>query len=352
MLTTVDYYRRKEVFLAVCDLPPEELPAALERHCGSDLQLRAAVERLLSLPDLSPPHDRLPEIPGFVIKERLGAGGMGAVYRAEQLALHREVALKLLHGWIAGPGALRLLRREAHLAERVNHPGVARSMDVGTFVQDGVERPFLIMEYVEGPHLHDYPRSRQLSDDEKLALLDKVCDAISSAHSRGVIHRDLKPENIIIDANGHPKLLDFGIADFAEDEELTLRTQSLRAAAGTLQYMAPEQLDPDAGPDVRADIYSLAMIGYEMLAGAPPYDLRGLRMAQAIHVLQNATCPPLHHAGRRFRGDLTRVFEKALQRDPQARYASVAEFAADLQRVRAHEPIVAARRRPLHALAL
>jgi len=361
--------RAAELFEAALREPPEARRAFVERTAEGDAALAEEVLSLLghhessagflerpataALPPAFPlgaAEERTDEgavlvrtIGRYRVLARLGVGGMGVVYLAEQDSPRRKVALKVLRPGIATPEMLRRFAHEAELLGRLQHPGIARIYEaVATDGRDDAQ-PFFAMEYVEGPTLVQHAKMRGLDDRERIALLTDVCDAVHHAHQKGVVHRDLKPANVLVDPAGRPRVLDFGVARAidADVRAATLRTRE-GEIVGTLLYMSPEQAGGDSARiDTRADVYSLGAVGYELLAGRPPLDLEGRALPEAVRAIRETDPPLLGSVRRELRGDLETVFAKALEKAPERRYASASELAADLRRFLADEPIAA-----------
>ncbi|MEM6784422.1 MAG: serine/threonine-protein kinase [Bacteroidota bacterium] len=287
------------------------------------------------------------------IEDRLGAGGMGVVYRAVRAdgLYDRTVALKLLH---PGPDRAALARRfasERRILARLEHIGIARLYDGGV-TDEGL--PYLALERVDGRPLIAYAATRDLALRARVALFVQVCEAVAYAHRRLVIHRDLKPSNVLVaeaeDATPQVKLLDFGIAKLleggdieGEDDDAVLT----RAPRGpmTPAYAAPEQFLGEPATTA-TDVYALGVLLYELLADARPYDLGALTAAQAERVVCDAT-PPRPSAvappsrARALAGDLDQIVRTAMAREPDRRYASAEALAADLQRYLDGLPVLA-----------
>jgi serine/threonine-protein kinase len=247
----------------------------------------------------------------------LATGGMGEVWAAHDLLLDRAVAVKVLGGALAGDGrAAERLRREARAAARLEHPGIARVLDLGE--HDG--HPYLVMELLEGESLAArIDRAGPMPPDEAARIVAAVADALEAAHAAGVVHRDVKPGNVFLTTAGEIKVLDFGIAWCAHDAALT--TGEL---LGTAAYLAPERvLGLRATP--AADIYALGVVLYELLAGHRPFEASSeLELAMA-HV--NATPPPLRDVAPSAQPSLIAACYQAMAKDPSARPLSAAAFA-------------------------
>jgi len=335
----------------------------------------------------------MPErIAGFRILRVLGEGGMGVVYLAEQESPRRLVALKLVRAGLAGQEILRRFRRAAEVLGSLRHPNIAQIYAAGSTTLDGhrgmVTVPYFAMEYVEGVPIGEFCRSRHLSTRERIRLFLGVCDAVEHAHGRGVIHRDLKPANILVEeveastrrsgpnaatdaggsglgdlvastpaaalppqghallaARGTPKILDFGIArrDGAEEAgaAATLRTAADQII-GTLPYMSPEQLSGDSSRiDRRSDVYALGVILHQLLADRLPLDLVDRPIAEAARMVAELEPARIGVFDPALRGDIETIVAKCLEKEPQRRYQSSAELAADLRRFLEDRPIEA-----------
>lgn len=289
--------------------------------------------------DAGPAPARMPE--GYDLVKPLGVGGMGVVYHAKHRASGREVAIKMLRASIASDETARRLTREARILQKLQHPGIARLLHAGWTGQGSVREPFVVMEYVGGPSITKAASAQSWSRAIRIAAFLAVCDAVAYAHRRGVIHRDLKPGNILVDPAGVPKVVDFGLASLVEPDAATRLTVSGQVM-GTLPYISPEQLERESDiSDTRSDVYALGVLLFELLACRPPIDVSTLPAALAIQRLREAAPPDLSGADPTMRGDLETIVQRAMAREPENRYQTVDELAADLKRFLADEPILA-----------
>ena len=279
-----------------------------------------------------------------VLQRVIGEGGMGRVYLARQLRPDRAVAVKLLKPGMLSAGGLRRFERESQVLASLQHPGIAHIHSFGTFSAAGTESPYIVMEYIDGAKpVTEYAEDRGLTSRERLQLFREVCNAVSHAHSRGILHRDLKPGNILVAADGQPKIIDFGVArQLDRDTILTTAHEDIGRLIGTIQYMAPEQFRGAAREmDVRIDVYSLGVVLYELLTGRPPHDLRRAVLAEAARVVLEEEPQPLSFHDRALNRDVGRIARKCLEKNPQHRYASAVDLACDIGRYLEGEPVLA-----------
>lgn len=361
----------QRIFTDAIALPPEERGAFLEHSCGDDTALRREIESLLSahadgesaleytvgteadtLPPSSISRDEVayggretapPTVPGYRINRELGRGGMGIVYEAEREHPKRMVALKLLKSSFTQPSMRKRFEYEIQLLARLQHPGIAQIYDAGIVPSPDGPIPYFAMELVRGQSLLEAAKSPRFTLRERLETIARIADAVHHAHQKGVIHRDLKPGNILITPDGQPKILDFGVARAVDpDLQMTTVRTEIGQLIGTLPYMSPEQVEGDpAKLDTRSDVYALGVVAYELIAGTPPYDLRNKLVPEAVRIIQQEEPSRLSTANRACRGDIETIIAKSLEKSRDRRYQSVAEFAGDLRRYLADEPIVA-----------
>jgi len=321
----------------------------LERLAAQDetlaLSLRKRLDEAETSSGASPAAEAaLPEsLGGCRILGVLGRGGMGTVYRAEQLNPRREVAIKVLRAAPDDTDALRRFRQEAEALALLNHPNIARVYAAGVEALPHGPVPYLILELVRGRTLLDWCNGAGLDTRRRVALIAAICKGVQHAHVRGVIHRDLKPANILVDEEGQPRIMDFGIARIVDEPgEATTRMTEAGQLVGTLPYMSPEQLSGDPSRiDLRTDVYALGVILYELLCGRRPRELDETTLMAALRSAETRPLVPLAKAMPAARGDLDTLVMKALSEDPERRYASAGEFAADLERFLDDRPIEA-----------
>lgn len=275
----------------------------------------------------------------------IGQGGMGVVYEAEQDEPRRRVALKVIRPELATPDLRRRFAHESLFLGRLRHPGIAQVYEAGTAETPDGPLPFIAMELVEGARLNEWARGRDATAPAlraRVELMIRLCDAVHHAHQRGLIHRDLKPGNVLVDVDGRPRVLDFGVARPADLDLGTSLVTTHGELVGTLAYMSPEQLAGDPNDlDIRSDIYALGIILYELLAGRAPLELGKRPLEDALRAIREDEAPPLSQVDARLEGDLTVIAAKAMAKDRQLRYASANGLAMDLQRYLDDEPISA-----------
>src|SRR6188768_2502588 len=272
----------------------------------------------------------------YLVLEKIGTGGMGSVYKASQPAMNRMVAIKILHPKLANRKDLTSrFRREARAMSQLTHPNTVKVFVYGELEEDG--SLYIVMEMLEGRNLNQTVRKDgPIPAERAIPILIQVCGALQEAHSQGIIHRDLKPENIFLSTNGglrdFPKVLDFGLAKVTERE---LRPGSVMLTQegmvfGTPEFMSPEQAQGKP-LDARSDIYSLAVILYEMLTGKLPFDAR----TPMEYIQKHVTEPVLSFAERapdkQFPAGLEATIVRALSKRPEERFQTAADFAEALR---------------------
>ncbi|MFK7958924.1 MAG: tetratricopeptide repeat protein [Phycisphaerales bacterium] len=280
------------------------------------------------------------EIPGYTIQRVIGRGGMGVVYEAEQEEPRRPVAIKLLAGAVPSPAALARFRREWRALARLDHPAITGIHRAGTVDTAAGSVPWFSMDLIDGEPVS---ATSQPNVRRTLTMLADIADGVQHAHSRGVIHRDLKPGNIRVDRDGHPRIVDFGVARLSREAP---DDPSLVTAAGQLigtpAYMAPEQATGDhEAVDARADVYALGAVAYEVLSGQRPLDAGDRSFEQQLRMVREHEPPSLTSIAPRLPRDVSAVVARALAKDPERRYPTAAALADDLRRVRDGLPVSA-----------
>ena len=345
------YNRIDRIAQAAGELPANEIAAYLDSACGGDPDLRREVESLILYQQKA--HSFLEEpalkraaallagsvdesiegltIANYKIERRIGAGGMGEVYLAQDTRLDRKVAIKFLpHDVAADELARKRLIREARAAAKLDHPNICAVHEVNQ--QDSLT--FIVMQYVEGETLSTRIERSPLETPEVLAIAVQVADALSEAHSRGIVHRDIKPANIMLTASGSVRVLDFGLAkvsDQRQSAQSQLKTESLLSEpgmiAGTVPYMSPEQVSGKA-IDGRSDIFSVGAVLYEMISGHQPFQAES--EAESISAILTREPPSLAEYSTEIPRELERIVSKTLRKDPEHRYQSAKDLLIDL----------------------
>lgn len=360
--------RASKVFLEARRLPGNRRNEFLNQACRGDDALRREVESLLA-------HDqdsaflesgipvRLSSIldegadvaagdsiavgshsfKGFRLLRVLGEGGMGIVYLAEQEKPRRKVALKILRAGGLSPTMVRRFEHEVEMLARLQHPGIAQLYESGAAQTDLGPQMFFAMEYLDAVPITQHSLATGLDVRKRLELMAHVCDAVQFAHHKGIIHRDLKPSNILVTSDGHPKLVDFGVARLLDPSSppFTALTQGGQLV-GTLSYMSPEQLGGHSEEvDTRSDVFALGLVLYELLTGRQARPMATPPREGTPIPAYAADPPSIRSIDRALRGDVETIVERALERDRGRRYQSAAELAADIRRYLKDEPIIA-----------
>jgi serine/threonine protein kinase len=390
-MSTQDWRKVEELLHQAMALAPEQRAEFLDAACGSDADLRAELNSLLIVgDDLSDQFLNSPlrgvldrEIGGsestsalavgqifaqrFELVRKLGEGGMGQVWLAEQVSpVRRQVAIKLIKAGMYDEAVVQRFKSEQQSLAMMDHPAIAKVFDAGTTPQG---QPYLVMEFVPGLPITEYCDQHKLSIKDRLELFIQACEGVQHAHQKAIIHRDLKPSNILVlevDGKPVPRIIDFGLAKTTVPQTSGEFTQ-LGQFIGTPGYMSPEQVSPSARDiDTRTDVYTLGVVLYVLLTGLQPFEtkrrekpsleewLRQLREEEPPSPstkvsgdkdTSSATADARRTEPRQLisqlRGDLDWITMKALERDRARRYATPSELAADLKRFLSHEPVVA-----------
>jgi len=342
------WQRVKQILDEALDLDPAQRTTFIATVCGGEPDLCAEVESLLAAEDEAGDFIEEPvfaetgrplaagqRVGVWRVLREIGRGGMGAVYLAERAdeAFEKRVALKVIRRSAGAAEIVRRFRAERQILARLEHPHIARLLDGGT-TEDG--RPYLVMEHVEGQPIDDFCDAARLDLRQRLDLFRTVCRAVHFAHQNRVVHGDLKPGNILVGSDGDPRLVDFGIAEILAPDRLETET----AAGGGPRPMTPACASPEqvnGGTITTAsDVYSLGALLYGLLTGRSPYGAPAPTGEALLQSIREVEPPPPSHVARsverkRLAGDLDSIVAKAMRKDPQQRYSSAEQLAADLR---------------------
>lgn len=273
-------------------------------------------------------------IGSYEVIDEISHGGMGIVYRCRQHHPPRDVAVKVMQPGILSAEALERFRLEAEALGRLQDPGIAQIYEAGEADLGTGNQPYFVMELIRGLPLDAHAAANNLDEDARIRLLVKVCRAVEHAHRRGVIHRDLKPANILVDENGQPKILDFGVARLTDDQLDNPKTlRSIDGFLGSLPYASPQQATAKQGDgDARWDVYALGVIAYELLTGRRPHEIENRSLVEFIQAVSETPAPRLSTCGKRYSKDLEIVIAKALEIEANRRYQTISQLADDLER--------------------
>ncbi|MEM6471854.1 MAG: protein kinase, partial [Planctomycetota bacterium] len=358
-----DWALLQELFEKAVELSDDQVDPFLTEACGDNHSLREEVRGLVEVfqegcdeleqspfdrpANTTSLHER-PSLDGYEIISEIHRGGQGTVLRAIQLSTKREVAVKLMHaGQFAGDMAKRRFEREVEFVGGLRHPGIVPVFDSGLVT----DQYFYAMEYVDGDHLDDYVKKRSLDTRQILELFVEICDAVNHAQQRGVVHRDLKPSNILIDGNGRPRILDFGLAKSLSGEMQSLQTVSMTGQVmGTLAYMSPEQASgANDEIDTRTDVYALGVVLYELLTEELPYAL-DFSLAENLSAISHSQPNSVPLRRNRIGGEVSTILMKALQKEKDRRYGSAGAMGEDISRFLCGAPIEAKRDSSLYVI--
>ncbi|HWY58111.1 MAG TPA: serine/threonine-protein kinase, partial [Terriglobales bacterium] len=389
-MTPEQWQQLRPILESALELDPASRASFLDGACA-DSFLRREVESLIASheqagtdvlsPSTSPSLDpneqtqfRLPpgkRIGVYEILEEIAAGGMGAVYRAIRAdgQYYQQVALKIVRSELGAEFTATRFKNERQILASLNHPNIGKILDGGT-TAEGV--PYFVMEFVEGRRIDEYSDANKLATTERLKLFLQICSAVQYAHQHLIIHRDIKPGNILVNAEGVPKLLDFGIAKILESSSVNDQYEQTISLLRLLtpEYASPEQVKGEP-ITTASDVYSLGVVLYELLTGRTPYNVP----TRTPHEISRAVCEadpekpssavrrkPIRiddreiaddstlnatpegsaeKLSKRLDGDLDNILLMALRKEPQRRYASVEQFAQDIRRHLEHLPVIA-----------
>ena len=340
------WIRVRRLFESAVEMSCEERGRFLSAACGSDEEVHREVLALLEADTAAQdlPMDReivredraqdhLPDVVGFRLVRRLGAGGTSRVFEAVCIENDQRVAIKVIHAGSSSQAMMRF-RQESRVLSRLDHPGIVRLHETGHTVDGQV---YLSMDFVEGRTIERWCDDEGADERQRIGLVAQVLDALEHAHGAGVIHRDLKPHNVLVDADGRIRLVDFGVARLHRDDghRTGFRTETGNLV-GTFAYMSPEQADGKAGRvGAATDVYQCAIMLYELLCGALPYEVEDRGAMALLKAVLFERRVRLSERRPELAGVLDDLLHCALDVDPSTRPQTAAEFAALLRKASA-----------------
>lgn len=354
-MQNLEWLKIKEVFNQTLDLPEFErenfladFDELVRIEVSELLKSHQQAEKFISEPaviEFGLNDDRLigKKIDDYQIMKEIGAGGMGKVYLAQREGFEQKFALKLIKRGMDTEAVLKRFVLERQILSRLEHPNIARLLNVGSTATD---LPYFVMEYVEGVPITKFCESHQLSKNERLELFQKVCSAVNYAHQNLIVHRDIKPSNILVTNDGTPKLLDFGIAKLLNSQESEQTATQARIL--TPEYASPEQLN-NLPITTATDVYSLGIVLHELLNGKRPSSVISASKSWSVGrnteknqvETQTANNPKSKIQNLKSEGDLGNIIQKSLREEPTRRYQTVQEFSEDIRRFLVGLPVTA-----------
>ncbi|MBI1849132.1 MAG: serine/threonine protein kinase [Planctomycetes bacterium] len=339
----------------------KEVESLLAQLVRSDLLLQQPILAAPPPPPPAPPVVEKPAAPaapkrehsrrieGYTIRRLIDESATSSVFLARHDESRRSVVLELVRPGAASERGLRRLELEADALMRLHDPGIAHVLEVRTEDLGHGPQPVFVTEFADELPLAEALQKRTLGPRQRLDLVATLCRAVHEAHLRGVVHRALNPTTVRVDERGQPRVFGFGVASLTDSDLRVAGSEAaFRPHRGVVPYLSPEQVVADGGEiDARADVYSLAVIGYELLTGRLPYEARGSTVAEAVRVICEDAPTPLGRVSRVPRRDVEAIFATALEKDRDRRYASASEMASDIERALRGEPISVRRKRTI-----
>ena len=335
--------RARAIFTCACDMPQDERAAFIEDSCGGDASLMGLVRSLLVADagsgsawdcagvEVVPPSPVLSIPAGYELVRELGRGGVGVVHLCRERDSGDLVAIKLVHLASSGRSAAARFRREWRLLSKLRHPSLVPLRAAGTL--DG-GTAYLVMDFVDGLDIRRHCREQRVPVRRRLEMCASVAEALAVAHAYGIVHRDIKPGNVLVDTAGRARLIDFGAARVTEGEMHSRQEHTLTGQiVGTLSYLSPEQAGGNSRhADQRSDLYQLAVVAYELVANRLPYDLHGQTSAETLRAIIAEPALAIDAVGAVPAGHpAVEFFRRALEKSPEARFASAHEMSAALR---------------------